>query len=109
MALASLLLAPGPLVSLLMMGLLAADTSSGSHQDSGGRRWKREEDPELESTTEGDGLPPIEPVPGPSLGEILGLVALVITILYIIGMSWKVIKIFKGEYVPTEPVYLKYK
>ena len=62
-----------------------------------------------ESTTEGDGLPPIEPVPGPSLGEILGLVALVITILYIIGMSWKVIKIFKGEYVPTEPVYLKYK
>lgn len=62
-----------------------------------------------ESTTEGDGLPPIEPVPGPSLGEILGLVALVITILYIIGMSWKIIKIFKGEYVPTEPVYLKYK
>lgn len=96
-----------PLVSLLVMGLLAADTSSGS--DTGGRRWKRDEDPELESTTEGDGLPPIEPVPGPSLGEILGLVALVITILYIIGMSWKIIKIFKGEYVPTEPVYLKYK
>ena len=62
-----------------------------------------------ESTTEGDGLPPIEPVPGPSLGEILGLVVLVITILYVIGMSWKIIKIFKGEYVPTEPVYLKYK
>ena len=54
-------------------------------------------------------MPPIEPVPGPSLGEILGLVALVITVLYIIGMSWKIIKIFKGEYVPTEPVYLKYK
>jgi len=98
------------LVSLLMMGLLTADISSGSDPDSGGRRWKREtEDLELESTTEGDGLPPIEPIPGPSLGEILGLVALVITILYVIGMSWKIIKIFKGEYVPTEPVYLKYK
>ena len=47
MALASLMRPTGPLVSLLMMGLLAADTSSGSHQDSGGRRWKREEDPEL--------------------------------------------------------------
>lgn len=96
-------------VSLLVLPLLAADTSSGSGSGSGGRRWKREEDTELLESTTGDGLPPIEPVPGPSLGEILGLVALVITILYIIGMSWKVIKIFKGEYVPTEPVYLKYK
>ena len=36
------------LVSLLMMGLLTADISSGSDPDSGGRRWKREtEDLEL--------------------------------------------------------------
>ena len=62
-----------------------------------------------ESTTSEDGLPPEDLPTGPSLGEILGLVALVITILYIIGISWKVIKIYKGEYVPTEPVYLKYK
>jgi len=113
MALVNMLWRPlvARLVSLLLMGLMmAADISSGSDPDRGGIRWKREtEDPELESTTEGDGLPPIEPVPGPSLGEILGLVALVITILYVIGMSWKIIKIFKGEYVPTEPVYLKYK
>ena len=61
------------------------------------------------STTTGDGLPPEDLEPGPSLGEILGLVALIITILYIFGISWKVMKIFKGEYVPTEPVYLKYK
>ena len=64
--------------------------------------------PEPESTP-GDGLPPEDLPTGPSLGQILGLVALVITILYIIGISWKVMKIFKGEYVPTEPVYLKYK
>ena len=45
MAVLTMVMSPGPLVSLLVMGLLAADTSSGS--DSGGRRWKREEDPEL--------------------------------------------------------------
>jgi len=70
-------------------------------------RIKREET--SESSTNGDGLPPEDLEPGPSLGEILGLVALIITILYIFGISWKVMKIFKGEYVPTEPVYLKYK
>lgn len=77
--------------------------------DRGGIRGKRDtEDSETPDTTE-DGLPPDDPPLGPSLGEILGLVALVITILYIIGISWKVVKICKGEYVPTEPVYLKYK
>ena len=64
---------------------------------------------ESSNATTDDGLPPDDPPLGPSLGEILGLVALVITILYIIGISWKVMKIYKGEYVPTEPVYLKYK
>ena len=34
-------------VSLLVLPLLAADTSSGSGSGSGGRRWKREEDTEL--------------------------------------------------------------
>ena len=66
------------------------------------------EDVETTNGTD-DGLPPEDLESGPSLGEILGLVALIITILYIIGISWKVMKIFKGEYVPTEPVYLKYK
>ena len=46
MSLLTMVMSSGrPLVSLLVMGLLAADTSSGS--DTGGRRWKRDEDPEL--------------------------------------------------------------
>jgi len=80
--------------------------------DKGGSRWKREDSAETTSGSSGatdDGLPPDDPPLGPTLGEILGLVALVITILYIFGISWKVVKIYKGEYVPTEPVYLKYK
>ena len=55
--------------------------------------------------------PPVEdgePV-GPSLGFILGIVTIIVTIFYIIGISFKVFKIFRGEYEPSEPVYLKYK
>lgn len=85
--------------SLLVLGLLVVTVSPDTNTDI--------TDPD-NSTTE-DGLPPEDLPTGPSLGEILGLVALVITILYIFGISWKVIKIYKGEYVPTEPVYLKYK
>jgi len=89
---------------LLLTGLTALTTAD---QNTGGR-WRRETLESSNATTD-DGLPPDDPPLGPSLGEILGLVALVITILYIIGISWKVMKIYKGEYVPTEPVYLKYK
>ena len=46
---------------------------------------------------------------GPSLGFILGIVTIIVTILYIIGISFKVVKIYRGEYEPSEPVYLKYK
>jgi len=95
--------------TLLLLGLTAL-TTADKHlggQNTGGR-WKRESLESNNATTD-DGLPPDDPPLGPSLGEILGLVALVITILYIIGISWKVMKIYKGEYVPTEPVYLKYK
>ena len=46
---------------------------------------------------------------GPSLGFILGVATIIVTILYIIGITFKVSKIFRGEYEPTEPVYLKYK
>jgi len=96
---------------LIMLGQLTVlSVSEHLHRGGGGDtiRIKREETSES-STTTGDGLPPEDLEPGPSLGEILGLVALIITILYIFGISWKVMKIFKGEYVPTEPVYLKYK
>lgn len=103
-------------LQLLLAGLLAlqlAAAAADSESGEGARRWKRNDEPETTSpepeSTPGDGLPPEDLPTGPSLGQILGLVALVITILYIIGISWKVMKIFKGEYVPTEPVYLKYK
>jgi len=46
---------------------------------------------------------------GPSLGEILGVVTVICTIIYIVGITYKLLKIFRGEYEPTEPVYLKYK
>jgi len=85
--------------SLLVLGLLVVTVSPDTNTDIN----------DLDNSTTEDGLPPEDLPTGPSLGEILGLVALVITILYIFGISWKVIKIYKGEYVPTEPVYLKYK
>jgi len=87
------------LALMALSALTTADTARGEQEDSS----------ESYLSTTDDGLPPDEPPLGPSLGEILGLVALVITILYIFGISWKVVKIYKGEYVPTEPVYLKYK
>ena len=46
---------------------------------------------------------------GPSLGFIIGVATIIVTILYIIGICFKVFKIFRGEYEPSEPVYLKYK
>ena len=44
-----------------------------------------------------------------SLGEILGLASLVILVLYILGITWKLVKIHRGTYVEEEPVFLKYK
>jgi len=99
----------GQSATLGLLLLLTAFTTA----DTGGTRQTPGESPgETSESYTGlgdDGLPPDDPPLGPSLGEILGLVALVITILYIFGISWKVVKIYKGEYVPTEPVYLKYK
>ena len=46
---------------------------------------------------------------GVSLSMILGLMLLVCTIIYCIGISYKIFKICKGEYVEEEPVFLKYK
>jgi len=30
-------------------------------------------------------------------------------IVYIIGIGWKLVKIYKGDYEREEPIYLKYK
>ena len=46
---------------------------------------------------------------GISLSMILGLMLLVCTIIYCIGISYKIFRIFKGTYVEEEPVFLKYK
>ena len=44
-----------------------------------------------------------------SLGKILGILFLVCVILYLIGIAWKIFKVYKGTYVEEEPVFLKYK
>eukprot|EP00090_Calanus_glacialis_P026256 TRINITY_DN4125_c0_g1_i4.p2 TRINITY_DN4125_c0_g1~~TRINITY_DN4125_c0_g1_i4.p2 ORF type:complete len:109 (-),score=16.60 TRINITY_DN4125_c0_g1_i4:1615-1941(-) len=100
------------LVLGLLASLVAADVFQPLRTGSGGR-WKREEIPQdslsVSSSTEDDNLPPEDLPTGPSLGEILGTMTIVITIIYIFGISWKVLKIYRGEYEPQEPVYLKYK
>merc|ERR1711944_73934 len=70
------------------------------------RREVGEEESTSEATTT---IHPDDIETGPSLGQILGVMTLVIIVFYIFGISWKVIKIYKGEYEPQEPVYLKYK
>ena len=44
-----------------------------------------------------------------SLSVILGIMFLVCTIFYCIGIGYKIFKIIKGTYVEEEPVFLKYK
>jgi len=70
------------------------------------RREVGEEESTSEATTT---IHPDDIETGPSLGQILGVMTLVIIVFYIFGISWKVMKIYKGEYEPQEPVYLKYK
>ena len=44
-----------------------------------------------------------------SLSAILGICLLICTIIYCIGIGYKIFKICKGTYVEEEPVFLKYK
>ncbi|XP_023330603.1 uncharacterized protein LOC111702999 [Eurytemora carolleeae] len=46
---------------------------------------------------------------GPGLGFIIGVATLICFIIYIIGITYKLIKIHKGTYVEEEPIFLKYK
>ena len=64
---------------------------------------------------------------GPSLGRVLspslrfhllyesdcdhhvGIMSIIIIAFYCLGMGFKLYKIWKGEYVEEEPVFLKYK
>ena len=73
-------------------------------------RHRREVGPE--TTTEDQGTaPPIESgeAIGPTLGAILSKFSLVVMIFYVLGIGWKLIKIYKGDYEREEPIYLKYK
>ena len=65
-----------------------------------------EEETSPESPGEGDGKEKKSEV---SLGGILGICLLICTIIYCIGIGYKIFKIFKGTYVEEEPVFLKYK
>jgi len=75
-------------------------------------RFRREVTETPEVTTEDMGTaPPIETgeAVGPTLGDILSKFSLVVMIVYIIGIGWKLVKIYKGDYEREEPIYLKYK
>ena len=75
-------------------------------------RWKREAGEETETTTEHMGTgPPVETgeAVGPSLGEVLSKFTYVLMLGYVLGIGWKLIQIYRGEYVAEEPIYLKYK
>ena len=75
-------------------------------------RYRREVDSGPETTTEDQGtVPPIESgeAIGPTLGDILSKFSLVVMIFYVLGIGWKLIKIYKGDYEREEPIYLKYK
>jgi len=64
------------------------------------------------STTDNPGTgPPIEdglPV-GPTLGAVLSKFCYVVLVGYVLGIGWKLFQIYRGNYTPEEPVYLKYK
>ena len=38
-----------------------------------------------------------------------GVASLVVLVIYIIGISYKLCKIYRGSYVEEDPVFLKYK
>ena len=61
------------------------------------------------STPEDESAPEEEKKSAVSLSAILGICLLICTIIYCIGIGYKIFKIFKGTYVEEEPVFLKYK
>ena len=41
--------------------------------------------------------------------QVLGVGSVIFIIFYVLGMAYKLFKIWRGEYVEEEPVFLKYK
>lgn len=64
--------------------------------------------PRAEALMEVEEMEP-EEVVGPSLGRVLGVLSVIVLVFYALGMGYKLYKIWKGEYVEEEPVFLKYK
>ena len=64
--------------------------------------------PRAEALMEVEEMEP-EEVIGPSLGRVLGVLSVIVLVFYALGMGYKLYKIWKGEYVEEEPVFLKYK
>ena len=78
----------------------------------GSEREKRDDGEEIETTTENMGTgPPVETgeAVGPSLGQILSKFTMLVMLGYVLGIGWKLIKIYRGEYQAEAPIYLKYK
>ena len=46
---------------------------------------------------------------GPTLGQILKVGVAIFVVFYVLGMSYKLYKIWRGEYTEEEPVFRKYK
>ena len=69
-----------------------------------------QEEPDGESESEStEPNPEEEKKSQVSLSAILGICLLICTIIYCIGIGYKIFKICKGTYVEEEPVFLKYK
>merc|ERR1711874_671750 len=75
------------------------------------KRFRRQADTTEEPEGSGGTQEPllVEDPPGIGLGFILGVASLVVLVIYIIGITYKLIKIQLGTYVEEEPVFLKYK
>ena len=41
--------------------------------------------------------------------QVLGVGSVIFAIFYVLGMAYKLFKIWRGDYVEEEPVFLKYK
>lgn len=119
------------LLSLLFVSLTTGEEENRNRLETvnnilNAQRIKRDSDDETEKSMENDDSgaegeaegsgESTEPIPEEgekksevSLSAILGICLLICTIIYCIGIGYKIFKICKGTYVEEEPVFLKYK
>ena len=85
----------------------APDGEDGSEKSMENDETGQDEEEGTGSSTEP--IPEEEKKSEVSLSAILGICLLICTIIYCIGIGYKIFKICKGTYVEEEPVFLKYK